>query len=320
MNIIGKRIIYLVVFSLVMIGCNSTPSEVLSKEDMAQLLADIHIGESVVESERTKYYSDSLKKVVKQSILIKHNVTQAQLDTSFAWYGHNIEEYIAVYDRVIEILDDDINKLGANSTEKTNITYEGDSVDVWQKVRHYSINANSPTQFITFTLSKDHTWENGDNYTWRLKLINNISQLKWGIAADYSDGASEFTNSSISNEGWNEIKFIPDSTKTLNRVYGYLYATPRDAEIIYIDSISLVRNRSNQSLYRQRFTQRTFEYGKNNTHDKDHGINSTQEKDIEPINSTKKTSPEIVETPKNSGNNNHFKKERNESRIKMHEN
>ncbi len=320
MNIIGKRIIYLALFSLVIIGCNSTPSEVLSKEDMAQLLADIHIGESVVDAERTKYYSDSLKKVVKQSILIKHNVTQAQLDTSFAWYGHNIEEYIAVYDRVIEILDDDINKLGTISTEKVNITYEGDSVDVWQKVRHYSINANSPSQFITFSLSKDYTWENGDNYTWRLKLINNISQLKWCIAADYSDGSSEFTNSSISNEGWNEIQLVPDSTKTLNRVYGYLYATPRDAEIIYLDSISLVRNRSTQRTYRQRFTQRTFEYGKNNSTEKSQEINSRQEKDSEHTISTSKPTPDIIEPSKNSGNNNHFKIKRDESRIKLHGN
>ena len=318
MNII-KRIIHIAVFSFVMIGCNSTPSEVLSKEDMAQLLADIHIGESIVDAERTKYYSDSLKKVVKQSILIKHNVTQAQLDTSFAWYGHNIEEYIAVYDRVIEILDADINKLGTISTEKVNISFEGDSVDVWQKTRHYSINANSPSQFITFTLSKDHTWKNGDNYTWRLKLINNFSQPKWGIAADYSDGSSEFTNSSISNEGWNEIHLIPDSTKTLNRVYGYLYATPRDAEIIYLDSISLVRNRSNRSIYRQRFTQRIFEYGKSNSSNKNKGTNSPQEKDTEHA-PDRKTTPDIIEPSKNSGNNHHFKTKRNESQIKLHGN
>ena len=43
-------------------NCSSTPDEVLPQEKMAQLLADIHIGESIVDAERTKYYNDSLKK------------------------------------------------------------------------------------------------------------------------------------------------------------------------------------------------------------------------------------------------------------------
>ena len=243
-------------------NCSSTPEEVLPQEKMARLLADIHIGESIVDAERTKYYNDSLKKTVKQSILIKHGVSQAQLDTSFAWYGHNIEEYIAVYDRVIEILDADIKALGYNKDEQLNISFEGDSVDTWQGVNHYSFNTNAPSEFISFNLSKDRHWENGDYYVWRLKLINNITQIKWGIAADYSDGSSEFINAKISNEGWNEITLITDSTKTLNRVYGYIHAKANDNENIYIDSLSLVRQRVNGSIYRQRFTQKTFEIKK----------------------------------------------------------
>lgn len=243
-------------------NCSSTPDEVLPQEKMAQLLADIHIGESIVDAERTKYYNDSLKKTVKQSILIKHGVSQAQLDTSFAWYGHNIEEYIAVYDRVIEILDNDIKALGYSKDEQLNISFEGDSVNTWQGVNHYSFNINTPSEFISFNLSKDRYWENGDYYTWRLKLANNISQIKWGIAADYNDGSSEFINAKISNEGWNEITLITDSTKTLNRVYGYIHAKAIDNENIYLDSLSLVRQRVNSTIYRQRFTQKTFEIKK----------------------------------------------------------
>ena len=81
MSTMGKCIISIVLGASIIIGCKSTPNEVLPQEDMAQLLADIHIGESIVDGERTKYYNDSLKKTVKQSILVKHRVTQSQLDT-----------------------------------------------------------------------------------------------------------------------------------------------------------------------------------------------------------------------------------------------
>lgn len=262
MNRCGLYILSLIMGINLLTGCKSTPDEVLPHEKMAQLLADIHIGESIVDVERTKYYSDSLKKTVKQSILAKHGVTQAQLDTSFAWYGYNIEEYIVVYDRVIEILDEDITKIGTGKDDNLNISLDGDSVDSWQKLRHYRFSTNSPSEFISFNLPKDRFWENGDYYTWRLKLINNASQIKWGLAADYSDGSSEFVNTSISNEGWNEIRLITDSTKTLNRVYGYIHATPDVNEIIYLDSLSLVRQRVNNTVYRQRFTQKSFDIKK----------------------------------------------------------
>ncbi len=262
MNKYGIYILSIFIGIALFSSCSSTPDEVLSQEKMAQLLADIHIGESIVDAERTKYYNDSLKKTVKQSILVKHGVSQAQLDTSFAWYGHNIEEYIAVYDKVIEILDENINALGANKDEQINLSFEGDSIDTWQSIRHYIFTPNSPSEFISFNFSKDQYWEKGDYYVWRLKLINNISQIKWGIAADYSDGSSEFINAKISNEGWNEITLITDSTKTLNRVYGYIHAKANDNNSIYLDSLSLVRQRVNSSIYRQRFSQKTFEIKK----------------------------------------------------------
>lgn len=260
-----SRYIFVFILAIIFIGCVKTPDGVLSKEKMAQLLADIHIGESIVDAEHTKYYSDSLKKTVKQSILVEHGVSQEELDSSFSWYGRNIEEYIAVYDRVIEILNSDIDQIGTGKKERVNVSIEGDSVDTWQGLRHYTINPKSASRYITFNLSKDQNWENGDNYTWRLKLVNNVSQIKWALIADYVDGSTEFTNATASNEGWNSLKLITDSTKSLNRVYGYIYLSPSEKEQVYIDSISLIRMRVDNKNYRQRSFQKTFEYGRNKT-------------------------------------------------------
>lgn len=311
MHRITRCIIFSLLSAIIIVGCNSTPDEVLPKEKMAQLLADIHIGESLVDVERTKFYNDSLKKVVKQSILAKHGVTQEQLDTSFSWYGHHIEEYIAVYDRVIEILEEDISQLGTDN-QKSNISFEGDSVNTWTGKQHYDFSPMSPSQYITFNLPKDHHWANGDYYTWRIKLINNRIQLKWGIAADYSDGSSEFVNSIIYNEGWNEIKLITDSTKSLNRVYGYIYASPKKQEKIFIDSISLTRMRYDKNMYRQRFGQKTFDLSakkESEPENKDSLSSEQNTKKTIPIIESKQTSqPKKPETKNNDDSNSQFKK------------
>ena len=260
---IGKKILLVFIGVTLLSSCSSNPDGVLPQEKMAELLADIHIGESVVEVERTKFYSDSLKKTVKQSILIKHDVTQEELDSSFAWYGRNIEEYIAVYNRVIEILDNDINELGSGTQEKiATIPNDGDSTNCWQGANRYIINANSASQYITFSLPQNANTEKGDFYTWHIKLINNISPIKWGIIADYADGSSEYLNATAINEGWNNIKLIPDSTKMVNKIYGYIFVNPKGSEQVYIDSISLIKMHVNRNIYRQRAYQKKFNYKK----------------------------------------------------------
>ena len=85
---------------------------------------------------------------------------------------------------------------------------------------------------------------------------------KYGIVADYADGTSEYNNIVTRNNGWTEISLISDSTKKLNRVYGYIYMTPVDNEQIYIDSISLVRMRVDKNIYQKRSYNKTIDYNK----------------------------------------------------------
>lgn len=306
---IGKKILQIFIGVALLCSCNSTPEGVLPQEKMAELLADIHIGESVVEVERTKFYSDSLKKTVKQSILVDHNVTQAELDSSFAWYGRNIEEYIAVYNRVIEILENDLNELGSGIQEKVaTISNDEDSTNCWQGVNRYIINSNSASQYITFTLPQNANTERGDFYTWNIKLINNISPIKWGIFADYADGSSEYLNATALNEGWNNIKLITDSTKTVNKVYGYIYVNPKGSEEVHIDSISLVKMHVNRNVYRQRAYQKKFKYKKEKEPDNK----------IEQANNNKERSS----NPSPNGNSHTIKKENSskESSLKQNSN
>lgn len=311
---IGKQILFIILCTFVFIGCSNTPDKVLSQEKMAQLLADIHIGESVVDVERTKFYNDSLRKTVKQSILVKHNVTQEELDSSFSWYGRNIEEYIAVYDRVIEILEEDLTQIGSGVSEKVAVTQEGDSTDIWEGIRHYAINPNSASQYITFSIAKNSHTQNGDYYTWRIKLINNSSPINWGLAVDYADGSTEYIYATAANEGWNNLKLISDSTKSISKVYGYIYATPNELQQLYIDSISLTRMRVDHNIYRQRSGQRLFEYGKkkpntendtqNNNDNSKTSIDSKKAIDISPnsIESKGASNQRTTNTPNSNSN------------------
>ncbi len=220
----------------------------LPPDKMARVLADIHIGESVIESDRKHFSTDSMKKALKQSIYIKNGVTAAQVDTSLAWYGYHMEKYVEVYDKVIELLEADIvvaqERAGAASERPggEKMELEGDSVDVWPELRMRRFSTLSPTDIITFSLSSDRHWEKGDYYTLAAKLIRPSSRMDATIVVQYQDGTTDYTSGPM-GEGWSRLTLSLDTAKQARRVFGYMQYTPRDGEETIIDSIQLVRTR-----------------------------------------------------------------------------
>lgn len=249
--------------SVTVCACSPTPDHVIPPDRMAPLIADIYKGESVIEFNRATYNNDSMKKVMKQSVFARHGVTSEQVDTSFVWYGHHVEEYIKVYDRVIEILENDLDKARALDTSGSlQMAVAGDSVDTWQSARHYKFNTLSPAEYISFAIDRDDTWEKGDSYLWQFKLLNGRSKVTAMLGVDYENGPTEFTTNTSDDDGWTKIRLTVDSTRTPSRLYGYLRVNTAPDENMYIDSVSLIRTRVNPLEYSRRYKLKKFNYGK----------------------------------------------------------
>lgn len=230
-------------------GCSQRPKGVLGPEDMARLLVDIHIGESVVENNFRHYDSDSARSVLRQSIYAKHGITSQEADSSFMWYGRHMDEYIEVYDRVNEILNSKIAEAqemaGASTADLSGQTFsfEGDSVDVWSDVRYRRLSSTMPSNFISFNIPSDRNWEKGDAYELRAKIIGASGMPEAVITAEYHDGTREYVTSGLSADGWGSIKLVLDSARMPFNISGHIYYEPRDGEVAFIDSLSLTRTR-----------------------------------------------------------------------------
>lgn len=239
-------------------SCKKTPTDVIPPEEMAQLLADIHKGEGVVELHRSGFRSDSMKSVLKQSIYLKHGVTAEQVDTSFVWYGHHIKEYMDVYTRVIEILETELDQASALADADSQMAVSGDSADAWQWSKTYEITGQSPSKLLTFALTPDENWERGDVYTWATKISNNRSPIASQMAVSYADGSIEWVDQNTSDDGWRRLELMLDSTKTATSIFGMMAFQPAEKERIFLDSVALVRTRVNNQRYNRRISQRVI--------------------------------------------------------------
>lgn len=243
-------------------ACSKTPRGVLPPEKMASLLADVYRGESVIEYNRELYRTDSLKKVVKQSVYAAHGVDQAMFDSSMVWYGHNVEEYVKVCDRAVELLEADLAAVPDDPRGLNQMLVFGDSAQVWPLSPYYHISAATPARYIVFNLTPDDNWEPGDEYTLEFKSYNTRTPVRSALAAEYADGGVTFINHSLDNDGREHMILRLDTARQATSVYGYIKLDPQASEHIYLDSLSLIRTRFNNTLpLRRTGAQQTFNRG-----------------------------------------------------------
>ena len=200
-----------------------------------------------------------MKATYQQSLLKKHGITQEEFDTTMVWYGAHIEDYISVYDDVIAQLEKESSQITATANQALSLI--GDSVNLWHESSHYVINRRSPSQFLQFYVEYDENWENGDSYTWQFKTFNNVSSAIMAMVVEYKDFSTEYRTDDVKEDGWKKMTMVIDSLKTPVALYGYVKFDVREDEEVYIDSMSLIRNRFTELEYRRRFNQKRFEYG-----------------------------------------------------------
>ncbi len=239
-------------------GCRKQPDGVLSQEEMALVVADLHMADGVTALNYSQYPTDSARQALKQSVLAARGVSQQQLDTSFMWYGNHLDKYMEVCDRVIEILQERQNSIAAGASAQ--IAMAGDSVELWPNARHIIGSPRMLSRVMTFTLDPDTNWRPGDIYTLQYKVINARNRVASRILADYSDGTTDYRDEPGTSQGTASLKLQLDSTRTPERVYGYIILDPDRRDYFHLDSISLVRTRR-ESRPGAFFPHRAFNFG-----------------------------------------------------------
>lgn len=247
-----------VLLAIALGGCRKQPEGVLSEEDMALVVADLHIADGVTSLSYGDYPTDSSRQALKQSVLAAHGVSQRQLDTSFMWYGAHLDKYMDVCDRVLEILQERQSNIAAGASAQ--IAMAGDSVDLWPNAPHIIGSPRMLSRILTFTIEPDTNWRPGDIYTLNYKVINARNRVASRILADYTDGTTTFRDEAGVSQGWTNAKLQLDTTRTPNRVYGYIILDPDSRDYFHIDSMSLVRTRL-ESKPNAFFPHRTFRFG-----------------------------------------------------------
>jgi len=97
----NNPIIPVLFLAFLFLACNTRPSYVLSETKMEKVLYDVYLAEAEISSNYTVFSSDSARKQeLLNSVLKKHKITEAVLDTSLAWYSGHLEKYFKIHENL----------------------------------------------------------------------------------------------------------------------------------------------------------------------------------------------------------------------------
>lgn len=226
-------------------SCNRRPEGVLSDKEMVSLLADMELAESYSDVAMRGGDFIATRSKLADGVLAAHGVSRAELDTTLAWYGKNIDEYNDLFKRVDKEIDSKRKRLMANAGDD----FSESADNLWPYSRQMMISHLSGVPDILFSIPATD-FQKGDVVTWRMRLHNEAEVFAM-LGVDYSDGSASQINRNMAGNRTIEIRVQSDTSKTVKRIYGLLRPGRTESLPLWADSISLALSPLDSTRYYQ---------------------------------------------------------------------
>ncbi len=225
------KIFLILICGLILTGCDKRPKGVLSDSEMESLMTDLMLAEAVENSSEGRKLPDSVRNSLGEAVLRRHGVDRATLDSTFAWYGRNLDDYYKLYSRIDKRLTK-MRKESGGSEQSQNQN------DIWTLPKHLVLSPSGFGNSFTFKMPGE-VLSGGEELHWKMKM-NGFSAVNVLLGVDYTDGTSSVTKREY--QGGNvDISIIADTARQTKRIFGYLTADRKNMPII-ADSIALIKN------------------------------------------------------------------------------
>ncbi len=248
----------------VSVSCIDRPAEVLSDEQMVDLLVDVHRSEGLLDLQSSSSYADEeYQQSVMAAVLVKHGVTRAQYDSSLMWYANHLKLFVRVYSHVEErlVAEHDLWTQRIADFREFAVSEAGDSVNVWTLPDYLSLDKHNQTMMCFWEIPKDSNYMAGDTLRWSFDVSMLTHEQKLFASMSFRADESSFGNSPskyrdvmktlpvgsssllIEHNGPQQFEVVPDSMKSFSSVILSLVMISPDSiqSPTYLRDISLKR-------------------------------------------------------------------------------
>lgn len=237
---------------ILLYSCSKRPKGILTENQTIELLSDLQLAASYSDQHIYGSTRDSARIKLAWGVMRQHQVSQAEFDSTLAWYGKNIDEY----ERVLEKVKVSIEKKRKQAIIEQERETMQDNNDLWITSPNMILSSLGK-DILTFSIDNPEI-ETGDNVLWTLRM-QQAPQYYLLLGAEYEDGHVRYITNTGSSKSKLEVALQTDTSSIPIRLFGQIGLSDRSVLPIYIDSISLKRSPFDSLEYRRRFNvQRTL--------------------------------------------------------------
>lgn len=202
----------------------SVPSGILQKDEMEDVLYDMHIAQSIYETREGGVATGADLLALRASVLRKHDVDKAVWDSSFNYYCRNSRDMYDIYQSLAKRIERNVIALGGKVDGFQGS--EADTANVWKAEDAFILMQQAPYNLFTFDVIPDSTFEDGDRITLQYDAQFIFQDGMRDIAtflAVYYDNDSISTVTSHSNFDGHGIVTLNNDVNRLHvkRIKGY---------------------------------------------------------------------------------------------------
>jgi len=226
-------------------SCSRVPKHILSEKKFRSVLYDMLIAEAIVETQNISYRTNEERQGVYDAVFAKHQISQAEYDSTLIWYGKNMDLYMAIYKLVLKDVNAAIAALGDGSPTPLSGDASQDSIDIWIYKRIEHFNPDRALNILTFDIIPQSPYPSGSSYVFGVSV--------WGMPSNWNNKAVIHLNAiqadtivsvceEITGDGYYEAILSTVADKVVSRVYGYVLMNDEEAtHPVYLSDMRLMK-------------------------------------------------------------------------------
>jgi hypothetical protein len=226
-------------------ACSDRPPHVLSEKKMERVLFDLYLAESEITNNYTLFSSDSvLKRDLLNSVLKKHKITEAILDSSLVWYNGNLDKYLKINTRVNERYTKMLTELRPKPLDLHPVDLTENNYLPMKETNFLLKVKDLPQKFYTF--KADTILENyGGNYNLQLSILGITPDIHPVLAFIVRCADSTYVKMDTISQNGLFTSSIQVQQKQVKELYGSLYFPEiQNNMLIYVHDLKLFQNQN----------------------------------------------------------------------------
>ena len=248
-----KHSLPLLMVVMMVVGCKPTvPSQYIQPDELEDLLYDYHLAESMAKNEFGENV-DLRRNVYFQAVLKKHNVTEADFDSSLVYYYSHLDRLKDIYGNVNNRLAEEAKRQGTSVgdiAQYSQYKANGDTANIWTGLTDVLLLPRPTNNRYDFSVKADTTFRVGDSFMFQF-----VSEYLWQsgtqdavvcICAHYENDSIQQVSTRASTNGPTQLNVPANNASKLKDLKGFIYLTNDDAQgdirrLMFISQMQLIR-------------------------------------------------------------------------------